>query len=447
MPQIKVVDTTLRDAQQSLMATRMATAEMLPIVEKIDDIGYHALEVWGGATFDSCLRYLNEDPWDRLRAIRLKVKKSKLQMLFRGQNILGYRNYSDDVVSYFVEKSIANGIDIIRLFDALNDVRNLKTAIDAVRREKGHAQVAISYTLSPVHSLENYVRLAKQFEESGADSIGIKDMAGLLQPYTAYELVKAIKENVKLPVELHSHCTTGLAPMAYIKAIDAGVDIIDCATAPFAMGTSQPAIETIVDALNGTEYSTGFSLTKLDEIDKYFSAIRDKYISEGVLDPKELGVDAKCLVAHVPGGMLSNLRSQLKAMEMSDIYDEVLAEIPSVRKDCGYPPLVTPTSQIVGSQAMLNVAAGERYEMVSNEFRALLKGEYGATPAPIDEEFRKSILGDEEPITCRPADLLEPELPKLREAIKDYIIQDEDVLSYALFDQVALQFFAARKNP
>ncbi|MBO4353370.1 MAG: oxaloacetate decarboxylase subunit alpha [Clostridia bacterium] len=445
MAKVKICETVLRDAHQSLVATRMTTEQMLPILEEMDKVGYHALEAWGGATFDSCLRFLDEDPWDRLRKIRDKVKNTKLQMLFRGQNILGYRHYADDVVEYFVQKSIANGIDIIRIFDALNDPRNLKTAINATIKEGGHVQAAISYTTSPAHSNAAFAEYAKQLEEMGANSICIKDMAGLLRPYDAYELVKMIKEKVSVPVELHTHYTSGLASMTVVKAVEAGCDIVDTAISPLAMGTSQPPTESIVAALAGTEYDTGLDLAQLDKICKYFTPIREKYLDDGLLSPKVLKVNVNALMYQVPGGMLSNLISQLKQAGKSDKLDEVLAEVPNVRADAGYPPLVTPSSQIVGTQAVFNVIGGERYKMVTKEFKALIKGEYGKTSVPISPEFQKKILGDEQPITYRPADDLKPELDTLREKVKPWAIQDEDVLSYALFEQVALNFFEKRK--
>ena len=446
MAKVKICETVLRDAHQSLIATRMTTEEMLPILEKMDKIGYHSLEAWGGATFDSCLRFLNEDPWERLRKIRDKVKNTKLQMLFRGQNILGYRHYADDVVEYFVQKSIANGIDIIRIFDALNDSRNLETAIRATKKEGGHVQVAISYTTGPCYTPEYYVDYTKRLVDIGADSICIKDMAGLLKPYDADVLVRALKsEFPELPVELHTHYTSGLASMTILKAVEAGCDIIDTAISPLAMGTSQPPTEPIVAALAGTEFDTGLDLNKLDEINKYFTPLREKYIKSGLLDPKVLAVNVNALLYQVPGGMLSNLISQLKQAGKSDKLTEVLEEVPRVRADAGYPPLVTPSSQIVGTQAVFNIIGGERYKMVTKEFRGLIKGEYGQTPMPIDPEFRKKIIGDEEPITCRPADLIEPELDKIRKEAADYIEQDEDVLSYALFEQVATKFFENRR--
>lgn len=446
MAKIKITETVLRDSHQSLAATRMTTEQMLPILKALDNVGYHALEAWGGATFDSCLRFLNEDPWQRLRTIRNNVKNTKLQMLFRGQNILGYRHYSDDVVQYFVQKSIANGIDIIRVFDALNDVRNLKTAIKATKKEKGHLQAALSYTTSPVHNNEFFADLACQLADMGADSICIKDMAGLLKPYDAYELVKTIKEKCNLPLELHTHYTTGLASMTILKAVEAGVDIIDTAIAPFAMGTSQPPTEPIVATLAGTPYDTGLDLDKLDVVSKYFSNLRNEYLASGLIDPAVLKVDVNALRYQVPGGMLSNLVSQLKQANQSDKLLEVLEEVPRVRADAGYPPLVTPTSQIVGTQAVLNVTLGERYKMVTKEFKGVVKGEYGKTPAPIAPEFIEKILGDEKPITSRPADALAPEMANLKKACAEYAIQDEDVLSYALFEQVAVKYFKHRKE-
>ena len=445
MSKVKITETVLRDAHQSLIATRMTTDEMLPMIEMLDDIGYNALEAWGGATFDSCLRFLNEDPWERLRKIKAKAKKTPLQMLFRGQNILGYRHYADDVVEYFVQKCVANGIDIIRIFDALNDVRNLETAINATKKEKGHVQATLSYTISPVHNNESFVKLAKDLENMGADSICIKDMAGLLTPYVAYDLVKDIKSAVKVPIELHTHYTSGVASMTYLKAIEAGVDVVDCAISPMALGTSQPATETIVKTLEGTDFDTDLDLSLLSDIADYFKPLREKYLDSGLMNTKVLGVDINTLKYQVPGGMLSNLVSQLKQQGKEDKFDEVLREIPKVREDLGWLPLVTPTSQIVGTQAVLNVIMGERYKMISKETKGIVKGEYGRTPVPITEEFRKMVIGDEEPITCRPADLLEPELDKLKREAAEYIEQDEDVLSYALFGQVAEKFFQNRR--
>ena len=445
MAKVGITETICRDAHQSLIATRMTTEEMLPALPLMDKVGYHALEVWGGATFDSCLRFLNEDPWDRLRKIRAAAPNTKLQMLFRGQNVLGYRHYADDVVEYFVQKSIANGIDIIRIFDALNDVRNLQTAINATKKEGGHVQAAISYTISPVHNNEFFVKLAKEYENCGADSICIKDMAGLLTPYTAYDLVKQLKSAVKVPLELHTHYTSGVASMTYLKAIEAGIDYVDCALSPLALGTSQPPTEPLVATLAGTEYDTGINLEALTEISDYFKPLRDKYLDSGLLSTKVMGVDINTLKYQVPGGMLSNLVSQLKQQGKEDKLDEVLKEIPKVREDLGYLPLVTPTSQIVGTQAVLNVLMGERYKMVSKETKGICKGEYGRTPVPIKDDFRKKIIGDEKAITCRPADLIEPELDRLKKECAEWMEQEEDVLSYALFDQVAVKFFEQRR--
>ncbi len=445
MAKVKITETVLRDSHQSLIATRMTTEEMLPILSELDKVGYHSLEAWGGATFDACLRFLNEDPWERLRIIRDNVKNTKLQMLFRGQNILGYRHYADDVVEYFVQKSIANGIDIIRIFDALNDARNLRTAIEATKKEGGHVQAAISYTTSPVHSNESFAKYAKELENMGADSICIKDMAGLLKPYDAFELVTAIKKQCKLPVQLHTHYTAGVASMTLIKAIEAGVDIVDTAISPMAMGTSQPPTEPLVASLAGTPYDTGLDLNQLDKINKYFTPLREKYIAEGLLDTKVLKVDVNALLYQVPGGMLSNLVSQLKQAGKSELLPEVLAEVPKVREDAGFPPLVTPSSQIVGTQAVFNVIGGERYKMVTKEFKGLVRGEYGMTPVKIKPEFVKKIIGDEKQITYRPADDLKPELESIRAKMKQYEEQEEDVLSYALFEQVATKFFEYRK--
>ena len=442
---VKITETVLRDAHQSLIATRMTTEEILPIVEKMDQIGYHSLEAWGGATFDSCLRFLHEDPWERLRKIKDKAKNTPLQMLFRGQNILGYRHYADDIVEYFVQKSISNGIDILRIFDALNDVRNLKCAIDACKKEGGHCQAALSYTIGGPHTTESFVKLGKQLEEMGADSICIKDMAGLLLPYTAYDLVKALKETVKIPIQLHTHYTSGEASMVYLKAIEAGVDVIDCAMSPLAMGTSQPPTEPIVAALQGTQYDTGYDLDKLIEISDYFKPLREKYLESGLMNTKVMGVDANTLKYQVPGGMLSNLVSQLKQQNAEDKYEAVLEEVPRVREDMGFPPLVTPSSQIVGTQAVLNVLMGERYKMITKETKGIVKGEYGTTPVPIKEEIVKKIIGDEKQITCRPADLLKPELDNMRKECAEWMRQEEDVLSYALFGQIAVDFFKYRE--
>ncbi len=446
MAKIGITETVLRDAHQSLIATRMRTDEFSDILEKMDKIGYHSLECWGGATFDSCLRFLNEDPWDRLRLIREKCPNTKLQMLFRGQNMLGYRHYADDLVDYFVKKSIDNGIDILRIFDALNDVRNLETAINAAKKYGGHVQAAISYTTGPVFDIDYYCNYAKQLENAGADSICIKDMAGLLTPYGTYDLVKALKETVKIPIQLHSHYTSGLASMVQLKGIEAGVDVIDTAMSPLAMGTSHPATESMVAALQGTEYDTGLDLKALTEIRDFFMPLREKYIKEGLLNTKMLGVDANTLLYQVPGGMLSNLLNQLKQAGKEDKLEEVLAEVPRVREDSGYPPLVTPTSQIVGTQSVFNVIMGERYKMVTKEFKDMVAGKYGKTPCDIDPEFRKKICGDEPIIDCRPADLLKPELDTFKDQIAEYYEQEEDVLSFAQFDQVAIKFFQQRRD-
>ena len=442
---LKITETVLRDAHQSLIATRMTTEQMLPIIPKIDKVGFNAVECWGGATFDACLRFLKEDPWDRLRKLRDGFKNTKLQMLFRGQNILGYRPYADDVVEYFVQKSIANGIDIIRIFDCLNDIRNLQTAVTACNKEKGHAQVALSYTLGDAYTLDYWMEMAKRVEDMGADSLCIKDMAGLLVPAKATELVQALKDSTSLPVELHTHYTSGVASMTYMKAVEAGVDIIDTAMSPFALGTSQPATEVMVEAFKNTPYDTGLDLNLLSEIADYFRPLREEALASGLMNPKVLGVNINTLRYQVPGGMLSNLISQLKEQGKEDKYEEVLAEVPRVRKDLGEPPLVTPSSQIVGTQAVFNVLMGERYKMVTKETKDVLSGKYGATAKPFNPEVQKKCIGDTQPITCRPADLLENELGKLEGEMAQYKEQDEDVLSYALFPQVATDFFKYRQ--
>lgn len=442
---IKITETILRDAHQSLIATRMSTEQMLPIVEKLDKVGYHSVECWGGATFDASLRFLKEDPWERLRKLRDGFKNTKLQMLFRGQNILGYRPYADDVVEYFVQKSIANGIDIIRIFDCLNDLRNLQTAVTAANREKGHAQVALSYTLGDAYTLDYWKDIAKRIEDMGANSICIKDMAGLLLPYQATELVTALKETVDLPIQLHTHYTSGVASMTYLKAVEAGVDVIDTAMSPFALGTSQPATEVMVETFKGTPYDTGFDSKLLDEIADYFRPMRDEALASGLLNPKNLGVNIKTLLYQVPGGMLSNLTSQLKDLHAEDKYYEVLEEVPRVRKDLGECPLVTPSSQIVGTQAVMNVIQGERYKMVPQQTKDVLSGKYGATVKPFNPEVQKKCIGDAEVITCRPADLIPDELDTLRGEMAQWSQQEEDVLSYALFPQVATDFFKYRE--
>lgn len=445
MSKVKITETILRDAHQSLIATRLTTDQMVPVLEKLDNAGYHALECWGGATFDASLRFLSESPWDRLRTIKKHVKNTKLQMLLRGQNILGYKHYPDDVVREFVKHAVHNGIDIVRIFDALNDIRNLETALDQTKKEGAHAQAAISYTISPVHTVDTYVKLAKDMESMGADSICIKDMSGLLKPYSAYELVTALKKAVNVPIEMHSHCTSGLASMTYMKAIEAGVDIVDTAISPFSMGTSQPPTESLVSTLQGTEYETNLDMSVLNEVAEYFAPIRQASIDSGLLNPKVLGVDINTLIYQVPGGMLSNLVSQLTMQNALDKFDDVLKEVPRVREDLGYPPLVTPTSQIVGTQAVLNVITGERYKMVPNEVKAYVKGMYGRPTIPMKEEFIKKIIGDQEVVTCRPADKLEPMLETEKRKMAEYFETDEDVLSYALFPQPAEEYFKYRQ--
>ncbi|MBS6466030.1 MAG: oxaloacetate decarboxylase subunit alpha [Clostridium sp.] len=445
---VKITETVLRDAHQSLIATRMTTEQMLPIIDKMDQVGYHSVECWGGATFDASLRFLHEDPWERLRKLRDGFKHTKLQMLFRGQNILGYSPYADDVVEYFVQKSIANGIDIIRIFDCLNDLRNLETAVKAANKEKGHAQVALSYTLGDAYTLDYWKDMAKRIEDMGADSICIKDMAGLLVPVKATELVQALKEGTKLPIQLHTHYTSGVASMTYMKAVEAGCDIIDTAMSPLSMGTSQPATEVMAKAFEGTPYDPGFDQNLLAEIADYFRPLREQWLESGLLSPKVMGVNIKTLLYQVPGGMLSNLVSQLKEMKAEDKFDAVLEEVPRVRKDFGEPPLVTPSSQIVGTQAVLNVVMGERYKMLTKESKDLLAGKYGQTVKPMNPEVQKKALdslGMKEPITYRPADDIEPQLPKLEKEMAQYKQQDEDVLSYALFPQVATDFFKYRE--
>ncbi len=442
---LKITETILRDAHQSLIATRMPTELMLPIIEKMDKVGYHSVECWGGATFDACLRFLKEDPWDRLRKLRDGFKNTKLQMLFRGQNILGYNHYADDVVEYFVQKSVGNGMDIIRIFDCLNDLRNLETAVKATKKEGGHAQIALSYTLGDAYTLEYWEKTAKRIEEMGADSICIKDMAGLLVPYQATELVTALKNGSSLPIQLHTHYTSGVASMTYMKAVEAGCDVIDCAMSPLALGTSQPATEVMVETFKGTPYDTGLDQTLLSEIAEHFRPYREECLKSGLLNPKVLGVNINTLRYQVPGGMLSNLVSQLKEAGAEDKFEAVLEEVPRVRKDFGEPPLVTPSSQIVGTQAVLNVLQGERYKMVTKESKKILSGEFGQTIKPFNKEVQKKCIGDVTPITCRPADLIAPQLPKFREECKQWVKQEEDVLSYALFPQVATEFFKYRQ--
>lgn len=447
MKKIQFTETVLRDGQQSLIATRMPTSDMLPILKTMDQAGYHALEMWGGATFDACLRFLNEDPWERLRAIRKEVKKTKLQMLLRGQNLLGYKNYADDVVADFVTKSVENGIDILRLFDALNDVRNLETAIRATKAAGGHCQTAISYTTSQIHTVDYFVDLANKMANLGADSICIKDMAGVLTPQTGYELVSRIKDAVDLPLEVHTHATSGIAEMTYLKVAEAGADIIDTAISSFAGGTSQPATESVAIALEDCGFATGLDLQKVAEIAEHFNPVRDRFREEGLLNPKVKDIEPKTLIYQVPGGMLSNLLSQLTEQGLQDKYEEVLAEVPKVRADLGYPPLVTPLSQMVGTQALMNVISGERYKLVPSEIKDYVKGLYGQSPAPISDEIKETIIGDAEVITARPADLLAPQLPAFKEEIAEYAKSEEDVLMYALFPQQAQDFLGRREDP
>ncbi len=438
---VKITDTTLRDAHQSLMATRMRTEDMLPIAELMDSIGYHSLEVWGGATFDSCMRFLEEDPWERLRLLKQKFKKTKLQMLLRGQNIVGYRHYADDVLQKFIHYAVKNGIDIIRIFDALNDLRNMEKAIYYTKQEGAHAQGTISYTVSPLHDIPHFIKLGKELKDLGSDSICIKDMAGLIAPYDAYELVKGLKEATGLPVQLHCHYTSGMASMAYLKAIEAGADIIDTASAAVALGSSQPPTDSFVAALKNTPYDTGLDIEKVAKVAEHFKEVRKKY---NIPLEVALGVDTNVLSYQIPGGMISNLASQLAQQNASHLLNEVLQEVPRVRKELGYPPLVTPSSQIVGTQAVINVITKERYKMVITEVKNYLKGLYGKPPGPVDPDLVKKVLKDEKPYEGRPADLLEPQVEKAREEIKEYITQEEDVLSYILFPQVALPFFKAR---
>ncbi len=447
MAKVMITETILRDAHQSQAATRMRLEDMLPACEVLDNAGYYSLECWGGATFDSCLRFLNEDPWERLRALKKACPKTKLQMLFRGQNILGYKHYADDVVDEFVRLSIKNGIDVIRIFDALNDPRNLAQAIKSTKKYGGVCEVAMSYTVSPVHTEEYFVNLALELEKMGADNICIKDMANLLLPYQAFSLVKKLKQALRPTtlVHLHTHNTTGTGDMVNLKAIEAGCDIVDTALSPLGNGTSQPATESLIATLAGTEYDTGIDLNELTKATEHFRGVAARLQADGILDPKVLRVDVNTLKYQVPGGMLSNLINQLKQAGKSDKLYEVLAEVPRVREDFGYPPLVTPTSQIVGTQAVMNVICGERYKMCPKESQGLMRGEYGRLPAPVNEEVRRKVIGDQKVITCRPADLIKPELANYRKEIGQYITQEEDVLSYALFPQVAEKFFKARQ--
>lgn len=443
---VRIVETSVRDGHQSLFATRMNTEEVVKLCKIYDKVGYHAIEVWGGATFDACMRFLNEDPWDRLRQVREVCKNTKLQMLFRGQNILGYRHYSDDVVDMFCKKSIENGIDIIRVFDALNDIRNLRQAVESTKKYGGECQIALSYTTSPIHTIEYYVNLAKDIEKLGADSICIKDMAGVLLPEDATKLVSAIKKEVSLPLELHSHCTAGVCEMTYMAAIQAGVDIVDTSMSPLSNGTAQPSTQALINALKGSEYDPKLNMDTIHEAEPIVTEIVNKYVGNGLLNPKSFEINPNILKYQVPGGMLSNMIKQLTDQGAMDKYEEVLKEIPVVRKDLGYPPLVTPMSQMVGTQAVLNILSGERYKMCAKEIKDYLHGKYGKTPAPVNEEIKKRIIGDDEVIECRPADLLEPEFDKLKEEYKDIAKTDEDVLSLALFEQVASDFLKKKYN-
>ena len=437
---VRIVETSVRDGHQSLFATRMTTKEVVDLCKIYDDAGYYAIEVWGGATFDAAMRFLDEDPWERLREARKVCKKTKLQMLFRGQNILGYRHYSDDVVDMFCKKSIENGIDIIRVFDALNDIRNLRQAVESTKKYGGECQIALSYTTSPVHTIDYYVKMAKEVEKLGADSLCIKDMAGVLLPEDATKLVSAIKKEISIPLELHSHSTAGVCEMTYMAAIKAGVDIVDCSLSPLSNGTAQPSTQALAVSLKGTEYDPKLNMEVLHKAEPLMTEIVNKYVKNGLLNPKSLQVNPNILTYQVPGGMLSNMIKQLTDQGAMDKYEEVLREIPKVRKDLGYPPLVTPMSQMVGTQAVLNVLNGERYKMCAKEIKDYLHGRYGASPAEVDPEVRKKIIGDDEVITCRPADLLEPEFEKLKEQYKDIARSDEDVLSLALFENVAVGF-------
>ncbi len=446
MKKIHITETVLRDANQSLIATRMPYEEFAPILKELDNAGYYSLECWGGATFDSCLRYLNEDPWERLKNIKSIVKKTPLQMLLRGQNILGYKHYPDDVVREFIKMSVYYGMDIIRIFDALNDFDNIKVAMDETIKQGAHAQGCIVYTVSPIHDVNNYTNLAKQLEDMGAHSICIKDMAGLLMPNIAYDLVKGIKETVKIPVILHSHSTNGLAEMTYYKAAEAGVDGIDCAISSFSSGTAQPPTETMHQALTSAGFDTNLDIDKLTHINDFFKPVRDEVLKSGLLDPKVLTPQPEGLTNQIPGGMLSNMISQLKSQNSIDKLDAVLAEVPKVRKDLGYPPLVTPMSQMVGTQATVNILTGERYKMVLKEVKAYCKGEYGKAPGKINEEVLKKALGNDTPITGRFADSLEPAFQKTKEILKDTITRDEDILSYLAFPQIAEDFFKNRSE-
>mgnify|MGYP000971017116 FL=1 len=446
MGKLKINETSLRDGHQSLIATRLTTEEILPILSEVDNAGYYSVEVWGGATFDACLRYLNEDPWERLRKIRANIKNTKLQMLSRGQNILGYKNYPDDIVERFLKNAIYEGIDIVRVFDALNDIRNIKSSIDIIKSEGAHCQCAISYSISPVHTKEYYLKLIKDFENAGADSICIKDMSGILLPYDAYDLVKSIKEVTDLPLEFHTHCTSGVGEMSVLKAVEAGIDIVDTAISPLSSGTSQPATESLALALRGTDMDPKLNIASLNNIAEYFKPIMKKYEDEGTFNIKVLMTEPKTLLYQIPGGMLSNMLIQMKALNASDKFEEVLAEVPKIRKDLGYPPLVTPMSQMIGAQAVFNVISGKRYKIIPTEVKNYVRGMYGRPASPISDEIKKLIIGDEEVITIRPADLLKGGYDKYKQEIGYLAESEQDVLSYALFPQVARDFFEKRSQ-
>ncbi len=438
---VKITETSLRDGQQSLIATRLETEDIISVIEDLDKVGYHALEVWGGATFDACIRFLNEDPWHRLREMKKVAKNTKLQMLLRGQNLLGYRHYSDEIVDKFIQKSIENGIDIIRVFDALNDIRNLEASIKAIKKYGGHCQIALSYTESPVHTIDYYVDLAAKIEKLGADSMCLKDMAGVMLPEVAYKLVKKLKESSNLEIELHTHATAGISEMLYMKAVEAGVDIIDTALSPFSGGTSQPATETMYYAFEGTDYALNLNMDYVEEAVEKLIPIRNKFLENGILNPKALMTNPGILKYQVPGGMLSNLMSQLTEQKAMDRYEEVLKEIPKVRKDLGYPPLVTPLSQMVGTQAVMNVLTGQRYKMCPKEIQDYVKGLYGMAPAPISEEIKQIIIGDAEVIEHRPADTLTETFEDIKNECSDIVSEEEDILTYAMFPSVAREYF------
>lgn len=444
MSKVRIVDTTLRDGHQSLMATRLKTDEMLPIIEKMDKAGFYSMEVWGGATFDSAIRYLNEDPWERLREIRKRAKNTKLRMLLRGQNLLGYRHYADDIVEKFVEKSIENGIDIIRIFDALNDTRNIRKASESTKKYGGHSQLAICYTISPVHTIEYYKKLAIEMEEMGADSIAIKDMSGILLPYVAYELVKELKRTVAVPIEIHTHSTAGLAEMTYIKAIEAGADLVDTAISALSGGTSQPALESLVRSLENTEYDLGLDLELLKEIAEYFKPIRKKYLDNGILKPQALFTEPNIVEYQLPGGMLSNMLTQLKEQKAEEKYENVLREIPRVRADLGYPPLVTPLSQMVGTQSVINVISGNQYKIIPKEIKDYVKGLYGKSPVPISKEIKEKIIGDEELFEGRPANIIKNEYEEIKAEVGELAKNEEDILMYAMFPQIARTYLENR---